>query len=363
MRDSIIIDLTPARQWDTPVPCACRHLLWGPTSAWLAATICPPLGYDSEADEQRRHLTLQVIGEAVLSLPPDECDRVFPSLYLPVMEESNARALRPWRCYLPGPSWWQYRSRIRRLDTYITALIRQRWQQHCSGWQPEDPDLLDKILSSIQANKTAWSSKIEQQLCFEMKTFLLAGHETSAAMLTWTLLELCRNPELTQQVRQEAVQHLAEGACSVASIDRMAVTLACLKETLRRYSVVPVVTRKLLQDDELEGFQVPAGTYIACCLRAVHDLWKQPASWLPHRFLPGGEYESFDDDVRPFMFVPFIQGPRNCLGQNFSLLESRIVLGQLLSDFSFSLAPGVTHEPKLSVIPLAPANGLPVYAS
>ena len=51
-----------------------------------------------------------------------------------------------------------------------------------------------------QANKTAWSSKIEQQLCFEMKTFLLAGHETSAAMLTWTLLELCRNPELTQQV-------------------------------------------------------------------------------------------------------------------------------------------------------------------
>ena len=68
--------------------------------------------------------------------------------------------------------------------------------------------------------------------------------------------------------------------------------------------MVPVVTRKLLQDDDLEGYQVPAGTYIACCLRAVHDLWQQPSSWLPQRFLPGGEYESFDDDVRPFMVRP-----------------------------------------------------------
>ena len=69
------------RQWGTPVPCACRHLLWGPTSAWLAATICPPLGYDSEADEQRRCLENRVrvcwrLFEAGLSrAPPQVCHR------------------------------------------------------------------------------------------------------------------------------------------------------------------------------------------------------------------------------------------------------------------------------------------------
>lgn len=62
-----------------------------------------------------------------------------------------------------------------------------------------------------------------------------------------------------------------------------------------------MVTRRVAADDAICGRRVPAGTYLACCLQAVHALWAAPAAWRPERFLPGGEYEGFKDDIRPFM--------------------------------------------------------------
>lgn len=67
-------------------------------------------------------LTLQVIGEAILSLSPEESDRVFPHLYLPIMEEGNRRSLEPWRAYMPLPALTQ-RARVRRLNTYILGTF------------------------------------------------------------------------------------------------------------------------------------------------------------------------------------------------------------------------------------------------
>jgi len=82
-----------------------------------------------EMSEEFRHLTLQVIGDAILSLRPEECDRVFPKLYLPVMEESNRRVLAPWRMYLPDANWFAYRSRVKQLDTYIIDILNARWAE------------------------------------------------------------------------------------------------------------------------------------------------------------------------------------------------------------------------------------------
>ena len=84
-------------------------------------------GTDTPVDVQAEFhlLTLQIIGEAVLSLPPEECDNVFPNLYIPVMEESNHRVLAPWRNLYPT-TVWQYNSRVRRLNSYIINILRER---------------------------------------------------------------------------------------------------------------------------------------------------------------------------------------------------------------------------------------------
>lgn len=92
-------------------------------------------------------------------------------------------------------------------------------------------------------------------------------------------------------------------------------------------------------------------------LQGVHAKYKNPDAFDPDRFLPGGEYESFDDDIRPFMFLPFIQGPRNCLGQYFAMLEARYVLSFLVKNFEFTLTDQQTLV-RGDIIPEAPSHGL-----
>ena len=335
-----------------------------------------------DMEDEFRLLTLQVIGEAVLSLPPDECDAVFPELYLPVMEEANLRALRPWRALVPGPGGAAYKRGIARLDAYITSLLRARWAGRGKGGVTHD-DILERMLAAIEARGEAWTPALETQLCFDVKTFLLAGHETSAAMLTWTLYELCsgggvdggEGTECLAAVRAEAAVVLGVQAgqpapsatipAREAAESGLDTALACLKESLRKYTVVPVVTRVVAADGvTLCGVPVPRGAYIAMLAQAVHKgRWDTPGAWRPSRFGRGGEYESFPEAIRPFTYVPFIQGPRNCLGQYFALLEARIVLARLVGEFDFAKAtPGVPRRHP-AVIPTGPEGGMPMAVS
>ncbi|KAL6779993.1 CYP745A1 [Auxenochlorella protothecoides x Auxenochlorella symbiontica] len=324
-------------------------------------------GQPVDMEEEFRLLTLQVIGEAILSLPPEECDRVFPPLYLSVMEESNKRVLQPWRLLWP-PLVRRYDANIRALNAYLGGVIERRREARAAaraaGGAPPDVDILDRVLAALEARGRPWTRASATQLCYELKTFLLAGHETSAAMLCWTLYELSLQPELYGEARREAREALPARATppARAAVEGMTLTLAALKESLRKYSVVPVLTRNLVAPDTLCGYDLPAGSWIVLHVQRVHHLYKDPLAWKPARFMPGGEYEQFDEDIRPYMFMPFIQGPRNCLGQFFALLEARVILGALCREFNFRPVhpehQGVTHP---TVIPVGPVNGMRMY--
>lgn len=148
------------------------------------------------------------------------------------------------------------------------------------------------------------------------------------------------------------------------AVEGMAFTLASLKESLRKYSVVPVVTRNLVASDSLCGHDLPAGSWIIMHLQRLHHQYKDPLRWDPARFMPGGEYDRFDEDIRPYMFMAFVQGPRNCLGQTFALLEARVVLGNLVREFTFTpvdaARQGETHP---TVIPVGPVHGMDMLIS
>ncbi|EFJ45811.1 cytochrome P450 [Volvox carteri f. nagariensis] len=342
-------------------------------------------GQSVNIEEEFRLLTLQVIGEAVLSMAPEECDRVFPSLYLPVMNEANHRVLRPYRMYLPTPEWFRFRTRMSQLNEYLIDLFRRRWESRQRLGRQKPADILDRIMEAIEESGAKWDAALETQLCYEIKTFLLAGHETSAAMLTWSTFELAMNEKATNKVQAGApggcgrvvlrVVSEAEAAFGLRSekeanrrnVDEMIFTLAVLKEALRKYSVVPVVTRKLVRgsgaaDDPVGvlGHPLPKGIMVACHLQGTHRLYEAPDEFRPERFMPEGEYDSFDDAIRAYMFVPFIQGPRNCLGQHLALLEARVVLSLLHKRFKFRVVDGdkVTRMP--TVIPVGPTGGLNV---
>lgn len=308
--------------------------------------------------EELRHLTLQVIGEASLSLSADESDSTFPYLYLPIMEEANRRVFEPWRAFLPTRAWFQHRERIKALNAYITGLLRERWAERGGGGGGPPRDMVDRIMDSLVKRKERWTRAVEKQLCYEVKTFVLAGHETSAAMLAWSVYELQRRPDALARVREEADQAMPEPRVvpEKAAVMEMDFTLGALKEALRLYSVVPVVTRVSGQDEVLGGTTVPRGTVVGVLIQGVHNdpaNWEEPELYRPERFTEGRR-------PKPFTFLPFIDGPRNCLGQHLALIEGRVVLGRLLQRFDFRPVDERQGQKHPSVVPIAPLNNMVV---
>jgi cytochrome P450 len=324
-----------------------------------------------------RRLTLQVIADAVLSLPPHVSDEVFPKLYLPIVDEANLRTWMPFRAYLPTPGNLEFRRACEELDRYVTELIRDRREKGSAG----PKDILQRIMIAHDESGQPWDEAAVAQLRDEVKTFLMAGHETSSMMLTWALFELARHPAIMERVIAEADATLpldgpipeqqAEGAQRAErakahghseaqaswhehALKGLAYTEAVLKETLRRYSIVPVVTREAVEDDMLGGYAIPKGTKIVVAIDAVHhdpEVWKDPHDFRPERFL--------EPLPHPYAFLAFLAGPRNCIGEHFSLIEGKIVLARLVQRFRFlvaSKAVGERHKFKAPVAPKDPMH-------
>lgn len=332
-----------------------------------------------EIGEMFRHLTLQVIAEAVLSLSPEESDQTFARMYLPIVTEGNRRTWYPHRAYLPTPAFWAFRKDVKVLNDYITSVIEKRWQlRQCEAKEPShlpppasaaspphrQHDILDRILDGVHPK--TWGSATVRQIRDEIKTFILAGHETSASMLTWALYEATQSQGVADRVAAEAAVVFGPDASATTplpaadKLGSLIYTQCCLKEALRKYSVVPIVTRETVREVSLGSgrYLIPKGTRMMILIQGVHhrkDLWPSPLTYRPERFLKKGP--------EPFTFLPFIDGPRNCLGQHLALLETKIVLATLLQRFRFeaiggeragrkhpSMVPVIPDDPGLMVV-------------
>jgi cytochrome P450 len=161
-----------------------------------------------------RHLTLQVISGTFLSLSAEESDSTFAKMYLPIVDESNARVWHPYRSYLfVLPAFWRQLYNVYRLNAYVSKLIRDRWRlRFAERSAPQQParnaDILDRVLDAYEKEcggtitPTIPDEQV-RQLRDEMKTFMLAGHETSAAMMTWAIYELMGHSDLMELIEAE----------------------------------------------------------------------------------------------------------------------------------------------------------------
>lgn len=304
-----------------------------------------------EIAEEFRKLTLQVIGEAVLSMTAEESNKVFPELYLPIVEEANLRTWYPYRPYLPTRANFRYMRAVYELNTFVTDMIKRRRAEFLKGDRKDD--ILDRILDANKDGK--WDNAAIIQLRDEIKTFLFAGHETSSTMMTWTLYELTQNPDCLEKAMAEARSLLTDNGdlppfetCK----DGFNYIVNCEKEALRKYSIVPVVTRVAAADDKIGEYDIPAGTRIAIPIQAVHHdptTWPNPDSFDPERFT-----EAFPT----YAWLPFIAGPRSCVGQYFSLLETKLVLALLIHRFKFTPAPGNVGTRHPSMVPVASIDNM-----
>ncbi len=186
-------------------------------------------------------------------------------------------------------------------------------------------------------------------------TFYLAGHETTANAVTWTLYLLSEQPELQ---RQAAAEVQGEAGAPAADLpERLPILHRILSEALRLYPPVPRFDRQALGPDRIGEAEVAAGDIVSIWPWIIHRhkrLWDDPDAFDADRFAPARKA-----GYHRFQYIPFGGGPRVCVGARFATLEALTVLARWLAAWQFDPAPGNRIEPVGSVT-LRPRNGLPL---
>ena len=237
----------------------------------------------------------------------------------------------------PAPQDWLRRAGARTWRRTLARIIAER-----SAVPPSDPpaDLFDVLRTAAGAGDAPFT---QEQLADQIATLLLAGHETTALSLFWSLHLLAQAPA-TQALVAEEADAAGDGPRSAAeTLASRPVALAVVKEALRLYPPAFTIVRVAVRPDEVMGRPVPAGALMVVAPWVLHRhrrLWAEPAAFDPGRFLPGAPA------VDRFAWLPFGSGPRVCIGAQFALVEATLVLSRLLA--SFQIAP-VDRRPVMPV--------------
>ncbi|KAL0929045.1 hypothetical protein M5K25_000985 [Dendrobium thyrsiflorum] len=240
-----------------------------------------------------------------------------------------------------------------RLNKEIRSLILQVVKDggvnegHCVL----ENNFLRAILHNASAAGNGYSTgNAEDFVVDNCKTIYFAGHETTAVSTTWCLLLLAMHQEWQARARAEVSDLCGGNPPDAPSLLKMKTLAMVIQEALRLYPPGPVVAREALQDLKLGGIQLPKGINIFIPVPTMHQ---DPNFWGPDAF----EFkpERFKNGVIgacrvPQMYMPFGAGPRTCLGQNFAVIELKIVLALILQKFRFDLSMNYRHSPKLRLI-------------
>jgi cytochrome P450 len=191
---------------------------------------------------------------------------------------------------------------------------------------------------------------------------LIAGHDTSTALLAWALYLLGRHPSILARVQVEVKDVLGQAPPTSETI----VGLTCLdqvvKETLRLYPPIHLGMRTAATDLEFQGYGIPAGTRV---LYSIYLSQRDPRYWPePHRFAPD-RFTAAQNRARPhYVYLPFGGGPRNCIGFTFAQVEARVVLARIFQRVDLKLLQhnirvhmGATLEPRPGVLMKVVKNG------
>ena len=186
-----------------------------------------------------------------------------------------------------------------------------------------------------------------EQIRSNMFIFLAAGHETTATQLQWTLLELARHSEVYKKLQHEVDTLLPnKRAPTIEDYDKLSYTLSCIKESMRIHSPVPMVPKITTKTIKIREFKIPKDTYVWINFTATHrnpDYWDDPMKYNPERFYD----PELAKKIKPMTWLPFSFGPRKCIGYQFSLVESVMILARLAQFYDVSFPDGCDPNMKI----------------
>jgi cytochrome P450 len=253
------------------------------------------------------------------------------------------------RTPLPGwltPSTLRLRRSVAALDRACAQLLAR------ARAGPSGGDLLGLLAGSAGSGGLT-----DRQVRDELVTAVIAGHETVASALVWTLHLLACAPEVRGRLHAELDAVLAGGRVPAASdLPRLGYARAVVEESLRLYPPAWVLTRRAREPDVLAGLRIPAGTLVIISPWLLHrrpDAWPDPERFDPERFLGAGQ-----SAARAASYLPFGAGPRLCIGRDVALAEIVLVLAGLLATRDVLRPDGAPPVRVQALVTLRPRGGL-----
>lgn len=254
--------------------------------------------------------------------------------------------------WLPIPGKRRYRREIARVDRIVYELIATARKGGGGG----DHHLLAMLLDVVDDQTGEGMS--DRQLHDEVSTLFLAGYETTSIALTWALHYLTRDPAVMQKMREEVDRVLGSRTPTFADLPQLTYTRMVLQEVMRLRPPSYWLPRVAVEDDEIDGYPIPAGTEVISMTYMIHhhpEFWPEPDRFDPERFAEHGVRGS--GGRHPFAFIPFGAGQRLCIGRDFAMMEGTLALAMVMQRYRVEAVEGRAAEIGRSTT-LRPKDGL-----
>ncbi|XP_038073902.1 cholesterol 24-hydroxylase-like [Patiria miniata] len=241
--------------------------------------------------------------------------------------------------FSPLPSARKFRQDVRDSIKLLRETGRQCIEQKQRAIERHE-EVPDDILTQIIKQSMQLEEKDQlqmEEIIDEFVTLFFAGQETTANLLSFCLVELGNHPEIMHRLRTEIEAVMGDkDRLEMSDVGKLTYTMQVLKETLRLWPPVTGAIRELGHDVTVRGYHLPAGTTVSMntyCMARMEEFFENPMQFDPDRF-------KASDDKPLYAYFPFSMGSRNCIGQQFAMIEARILLARLLHRFHFDLVPG-----------------------
>jgi cytochrome P450 len=297
-------------------------------------------------------LTLTVVSETLLGVSTEAESTRIAHLLEDMLAHYEQR-LATWMRLLPPALPTAKQRRFKRAKAELDGIVSKIIEQNRNSEAGAD-HLLARLIRARTDDGEAMSA---QQLLDEAVTMMLAGHETTALTLMYTVYLLSRNPAVAARLQRE-VDALGGRAPTAADVASMPYLDAVLRESLRLYPPAYAFGREVIEPFTLGGYDIPVGAQMVVCTFGMHRqprFFPEPERFSPERWLPGGSAHA----LPRYAYLPFGGGHRICIGSHFAQLEAGLLLTCLLQQVELHVVPGYRLELRPAITVRA-AHGLPV---
>lgn len=311
-------------------------------------------GKPVEIEAHASHVAADVIFRTLFSIPieHDLASRVFEQF----REHQRTQPMLNLGAFIPLPKWMPrfHRRKTKQTAQAIRQLITQlttgRMAEISAGTAPDD--LATKIMTT--ADPVTGDRFDTDEMVDQVAIFFLAGHETSASALAWTLYLLAMHPDWQDRVAEEAA-FLSQRPMAFGDMSKLRITRDVFRESLRLYPPVPMMVREAKNPEHFRDRKVPKGSQVVLSPWHLHRherLWDRPDLFDPARFAT----ENGKTNLRE-AYIPFSAGQRVCTGAGFAMVEGVTLLAQILNAYRLELVAEAPPKP-VAHLTVRSANGI-----